>query len=132
MKIIATHTNRYGDALQTDDIRVTGGKYPGSTHICVHPDGCRIVHGGPVLEHPVAYCVQHATVIDNFGGSAAERQRMTTELALGEPFQVEGFDGIWMLSDRDQRNLEGDGYKMIPAHGAEPFQTTKHAHAVNV
>lgn len=103
--------------LVSDDIRVTGGRHNGSTHLVYHPEyilekGFAALEGK--LDHWVLFAVQHSTVIDTHGGSGAERARMKIELAIGEPFTLAHVRGVWMLANRDQRKLEGDGYKLVP------------------
>jgi hypothetical protein len=57
--------------------------------ICyVGPEGtCRRVHGGPLEPGPYAYLFPHDTVIDNYGGTAAE-SRVLTDHGLEFPVKV--------------------------------------------
>jgi hypothetical protein len=117
MKHITLNPNIYGDGFKSADIRITGSRTR-STSLGYHPDQIE-EHGFAAREGKldpwVLYAVQHCTVIDNHGGSAAERDRMTVELAIGEPFTIDRITGAWMLVDRNPRRLEGDGVKPVPA-----------------
>jgi hypothetical protein len=108
---------KHGQGYESADIRVTGARRAGSTHLCAYPanlDAEMADLQAGRLSHNAFFAVQHATVIDNFGGSAAERERMRLELAVGEPFTIDLIPGVWMLDNRDQYRLEGDGVKPVP------------------
>ena len=120
MKHISMTQTRYSykPGFESDDIRVTGARRPQSTTLVYHPENIE-EHGFAArearLDQWVLFALQHPTVIDNHGGSAAERARMRVELAIEEPFTIEGVEGTWMLVERDQFHLEGDGVKPVPA-----------------
>jgi hypothetical protein len=127
MQTIEMRPDRYNEGLESSDIRVTGGRRPGSTSLHFHADNIA-EHGFTALtgrlDPWVLFACQHCTVIDNHGGSAATRAAMEIELALGEPFQMTGVEGTWALVERNQRLLEGDGYKPVPYQDVTQVEVT--------
>lgn len=107
--------NRYGDGCTTEHVlNITGtkrsdrrGRY--GVGFCGPEHTCRRVHGGPVLPGPYGYVFQLCTVIDNFGGTRAERER---NLAAGIEHDVVMGDYVFLLWD-------GELY---------PFQITENFH----
>lgn len=120
---IPTEVDRYGENLRSATIRLSqkdrmtyGHRRGLTTHIVVVPEGRaeRQVYKGPLVPGPWAFCVQHGIVIDNNGGSG----RIAAEAPIGvevgvDTFTVDGLPGVWQLVDRDPRNLEGDGVKLV-------------------
>lgn len=113
------HHNRDDGSLESGDITVIDnvGRIIGGTHICVFGSGRR-EHGGPIIDEPFAACIQHCTVIDNYGGTGAELERNPLKLVIGSLVRVEGFPGVWMLAHRDQRRYQGAGFRLIPFDAA--------------
>jgi hypothetical protein len=122
---IPTKLDRYGEHLESATIRLSqkgrmtyGHRRGLTTHIVVVPEGKaeRQVYQGPLVPGPWAFCVQHATVIDNFGGSGREAAEAPIGIEVGiDTFTVDGLPGVWQLVDRDPNKFEGDGVKLVPA-----------------
>ena len=113
---IPTRMNRYGDGLESETIAITGTRRAAlTTHIGVVPEGqeARQTHGGPKVPGPWAFCVQHAMVIDNHGGSGREHDEAPIRIEIGSLVTVEGLPGLWRIENRDQSRLEGEGVKLV-------------------
>ena len=127
---IPTSTNEYKDALQSPDITIAqDGRIIGGTHVMVWPRGRREFQG-PIIESPFAACIQHCTVIDNYGGTARELQQNQLRIELGSTVVVDGFPGHWVLMRTDQRRLQGDGFRLVPV-GADAAKYGHHAESAD-
>jgi hypothetical protein len=120
MRTITTKTDRYNENLESETLLIEDardGTRMSTVHVVPAGREARQVQGGPLVPGPWPYSVLHSAVIDNHGGSAAERDRVPAErrFAIGEPVLVEGLPGVWKFDNRDRRKLEGDGVKLVPA-----------------
>jgi hypothetical protein len=103
--------------LETKTYRVTGltGTRFDLSSIAIVPEGSegRQVFQGPMVPGPWGFTTTSPLVIDNYGGTAAERAQAEA-IAVGEPFTVEGLPGVWCFRSPDRKRLEGDGAKLAP------------------
>ena len=111
---IPTRPDRYFEGFESDTFTVHGGRLPIGTHVHVWAKGRR-EYQGPVIDEPFASCIQHATVIDNHGGSGKINAAAPIQLRVGDLVRIQGFPGVWSVQLRDQRRLQGEGVRLVPA-----------------
>ena len=84
------------------------------SHISIIPEGSdgRKTQGGPLIPGPWGFATTHPHIIDNFGGSARERDEAPYRIKIGEPFTIDGLPGTWTFESPRRNRLDGDGARL--------------------